>query len=947
MPTFPTYRGNMPDSNCLEPSKPGDYLMLAYWVFFRPSALKYYLYQADARLYNARPKWGNIRRAWRVPAYHSLYLMVPGSILWLSVLIGLPLALLASRMGNALINWQGWGQGLVFGLVNGVALCAAFSLLAPLISVAAIVAVGTVLGVAGGIAIGLSSVLTLAVTGSIANDIALMAVAGLAWGLVFSLGGGVAADTPFLLTLSMTLIVLAFGIVQVANRLGVAAVTPAVEVLGRLVLPALAFIVGALRILLYPFELVLVWASIWLGSRHPLAWDELIILPLPGTLWALRRELERDETRGLRLLADVARNPFQRWAAQLVLQSTLRDHARPLAFLYDGLLRNPDMAEYAADPLRRSWSKRAVRVRQLLLGGLGLRFVERTWHLGVVEELIWSMTASFRSLGATPLTNFVGLLYDLLYGDVVGGPFFDLSRYEHIYAGLGSEDKNGEIARSFRAMAAFLSYRKLRELCRASEIAGALRPLPLAQTSRASAIRPKVLDVLEYLGVVGSEIAAYYEATGRVRKLTTLARAYEILESLEAYVIHAVIQPERAILSRIIARWQQMVVEEGGKKAYDELRTTMANPYVVGNPVTGNLFVGRAEIMRRLEELWKGDAPKPSVVLCGQRYMGKSSILQNLSPPFDPSPLVVDFNVQRIGLTKSTGDLLCNLALAIYDGLDTEQREAVGKPQETPYDEQNPYMVFDRFLQQVERTRLGRSLIVTVDEFELVETMIDEGRLEPHLLDFWRGLIQTYPWFIMVFAGLTTLREVTQDYWQSLYGSVLTIRVTFLEPQEARQLVTEPMRDFVIEYEPDAVERIIELTHGQPYLIQLIGHTLFARFNQETYEQGTRRKQRFTLDDVNEVVNAPAFYRDGSAYFQGIWDQAEKDDPPNQTATLRTLASAPAPPTTADIAQRAGLAPGSVQSALEALERFDVVEQAGGRWGYTVELMRRWVADRA
>jgi hypothetical protein len=31
-----------------------------------------------------------------------------------------------------------------------------------------------------------------------------------------------------------------------------------------------------------------------------------------------------------------------------------------------------------------------------------------------------------------------------------------------------------------------------------------------------------------------------------------------------------------------------------------------------------------------------------------------------------------------------------------------------------------------------------------VDEFELVEQLIAEGKLEPRLLDFWRSLIQTY-----------------------------------------------------------------------------------------------------------------------------------------------------------------------------------------------------------
>jgi len=49
MPTFPTYRGEMPA--VLSPLNPRHYLLLAYWVYFRPTAFKRYLYQADPDIY--------------------------------------------------------------------------------------------------------------------------------------------------------------------------------------------------------------------------------------------------------------------------------------------------------------------------------------------------------------------------------------------------------------------------------------------------------------------------------------------------------------------------------------------------------------------------------------------------------------------------------------------------------------------------------------------------------------------------------------------------------------------------------------------------------------------------------------------------------------------------------------------------------------------------------
>jgi hypothetical protein len=237
-----------------------------------------------------------------------------------------------------------------------------------------------------------------------------------------------------------------------------------------------------------------------------------------------------------------------------------------------------------------------------------------------------------------------------------------------------------------------------------------------------------------------------------------------------------------------------------------------------------------------------------------------------------------------------------------------------------------------------------------VDEFELIEQLIVEGKLEAHLLDFWRGLIQTYPWFVMAFAGLHTLQEMTQDYWHPLFGSVTAIPVSFLSHDAAWHLITQPTPDFSLDYDADAVERIIGLTHGQPYLAQLVGHGLVTRFNRQTFEQGVERERRFSLADVEAVMTAPEFFRDGNAYFTGVWMQAEKSEPAGQTAVLRVLARLTEgegrTTEVGEITEQAQLSLEQTQRALDALARHDVVMQENMRWRFTVELMRRWVAQK-
>ncbi|MCP4696078.1 MAG: ATP-binding protein [Gammaproteobacteria bacterium] len=142
MPAFPTYHGELP--KCLSPRKPRHYLLLAYWLYFRPTALKCYLYQAGPELYRAGPGRG-IFRTLRVPAYRNLYWMMPGVSLLLSVLVGLPLALAASWIQGTPMSWLGRAVGVAVSVVFGVAVGVA-------VGVTVGVVLGVVLGVAGGVA---------------------------------------------------------------------------------------------------------------------------------------------------------------------------------------------------------------------------------------------------------------------------------------------------------------------------------------------------------------------------------------------------------------------------------------------------------------------------------------------------------------------------------------------------------------------------------------------------------------------------------------------------------------------------------------------------------------------------------------------------------------------------------------------------------------------------
>jgi WD40 repeat protein len=694
-------------------------------------------------------------------------------------------------------------------------------------------------------------------------------------------------------------------------------------------------ILSASRLIFHPAYMLLALCSQFGRVRHPVEWDELIVLPLPATKRIITQRLQQNQPQGLSLVAEVASNPFQRAFAQQALYTYLHQQVAPLRFLYS-LLTDRDRQTYIYPPLSKQDWQKFPTTGKVLLGELAGQWVDGSsdGFSRQAERCLWRLTQGWRYRQPTALTRFATLLYQLLDSHTVEAQDFNLSAYRQIYQAIADYNDGAEIAQSFAALDKFLAYTQISDLTQAVEAISQLTPVE-------TAIRPAVLTALAKLGQVGSEVATYEAATSRVNKLAALARANKNLDDLDKYIIAEVVTPEKFLLRRIIRQWQPLLTAASGKFGFLETTQPVANPYVIGNPVTGSIFVGREDIMRRLEELWMVPDRCPSVILYGHRRMGKSSILRNLTLRLGTNTIVVDFNMQRVGMVTSTGELIYNLALSLYDVLLPEQQAQLGEPELERFFPHNPYTALDRFLKQIDRWRGENRFIVTIDEFELIEQLIAENYLESRFLDFLRGLIQTYPWFVIAFAGLHTLQEMTQNYWHPLFGSVTAIPVSFISPKAAERLIVQPSADFSLDYDRAAVDRIIQLTNGQPYLLQLIGHTLVTHFNRQTFEEDVERERRFTLIDVEAVINTPEFYRDGNAYFNGVWIQADNSTPLGQTAILQVLSRHDL--SLSEIVDRTALSSSDVRAALETLERHDVVKLNGNRYVYTVELMRRWV----
>jgi hypothetical protein len=95
------------------------------------------------------------------------------------------------------------------------------------------------------------------------------------------------------------------------------------------------------------------------------------------------------------------------------------------------------------------------------------------------------------------------------------------------------------------------------------------------------------------------------------------------------------------------------------------------------------------------------------------------------------------------------------------------------------------------------------------------------------------------------------------------------LRITYLKESEARELILKPVEDFLDICEPKAVEKIIQLTHRQPYLIQLLCYELVEFLNQEI--RANRRESntiQASAEDVENII--PVVLERGEQYFREL-----------------------------------------------------------------------------
>ena len=227
--------------------------------------------------------------------------------------------------------------------------------------------------------------------------------------------------------------------------------------------------------------------------------------------------------------------------------------------------------------------------------------------------------------------------------------------------------------------------------------------------------------------------------------------------------------------------------------------------------------------------------------------------------------------------------------------------------------------------------RLECRLAIALDEFQAIGSY-NGGSVEQAL----RAAVQQQRQVGYVFAGSEpTLMEQMIGPRRPFYKAGPVLRLGKIPPDRFAAFIEDRFRRTGIRPDAGFGDAVVDLSGNLPYDVQRLAH--------ETWDDvATRRKRTVTLEDLHGTLHR--LLAEQETMFEAVWQRLTLA----QRGVLRAVVVERGEGVLgADLRTRHRLgAASSVQAALTALQREDLVAREDGRYVVVDSLMREWVARK-
>ncbi|MDG6249555.1 tetratricopeptide repeat protein [Methanocalculus sp.] len=290
--------------------------------------------------------------------------------------------------------------------------------------------------------------------------------------------------------------------------------------------------------------------------------------------------------------------------------------------------------------------------------------------------------------------------------------------------------------------------------------------------------------------------------------------------------------------------------------------------YAVGTIVTNKkMFYGRNDLIKNIFTTIQNSRDQSKcIIIFGQKRSGKSSILYHLKILLkdDPSLIILDLG--------SLGSIIVNSETFVYnlfwsilrklkDALvDIEESNNLSKivlafpTVEDFFAHPSPEIkfmeIFDNFNRVKEKTPgwSGKRVVLLIDEFSYLYNDIATGRIPKTFMKLWKALLERN-YFGAVLVGQDVMEKFKSEF-PNEFGVIQDERVSYLSEEDSIKLIDEPIqingKTGLSRYKEKAIHKIIDLTAGNPFFIQIICDKLVFYMNHT-------HKNFITEADVGQV----------------------------------------------------------------------------------------------
>jgi hypothetical protein len=364
---------------------------------------------------------------------------------------------------------------------------------------------------------------------------------------------------------------------------------------------------------------------------------------------------------------------------------------------------------------------------------------------------------------------------------------------------------------------------------------------------------------------------------------------------------------------------------------------SLANPFVAGSPLTRpEMFFGRQDVFEFIRNALVGRHQDNIIVLYGKRRTGKTSVLYQMHRHIEQRYIPILIDLQALSMEGLPG-FFWELAATIRRILRRDYDIDLSRPLREEFLD-DPLQTFQSgFLDQALTAIGDRHLLLMIDEASRLQEQVEVGKLPAEVFGQIRSLMQHSRQLDFIFCIGERL-ETMQAQYTTLFNLALYKEISFLDRAAAELLITQPVRDFY-SLTDAAVDRIIEVTSGHPYFMQLLCHSLFSCWQRD-------QKPQLDVDDVNAVMNEVV--ERGAANLRFEWDQLGPVEKLMLAAMAHMMRSTGDIPSMRDIrnvlsAFGIDVLPGDLATAQRNLINGELI--SGESLRFTVDFMRWWVQE--